>query len=93
MVKKAKNTGTGLPTETVKINNDWWLVLYCDLKHEPGKYGDCDYDTRVIRIDNRLSKADKKLTLAHEIIHACYPQLTEEAVLSLEQSLRSAKII
>ena len=78
----------------IKIGTDWWMVREVDLDSvEPGKFGDCDQENKVIRINSSLSKKEKKATLAHEIIHACCPDLTEDAVYRLEMALKSAGII
>ena len=45
-----------------------------------GRYGDCDYAARTIRICSTLVGLDLLDTLIHEVIHARWPDLHEEAV-------------
>jgi hypothetical protein len=44
------------------------------------RFGDCDYDSRVIRICQRLTGEAFINTLCHEMIHARWPDLSEDAV-------------
>lgn len=43
-------------------------------------YGECDYNTRTIRLCSSLAGIDLLDTLIHEVIHARWPDLSEEAV-------------
>jgi hypothetical protein len=63
---------------TVYINGQRWKIRRARLR---GKCGDCDYGTRTIRIDSRLCGTDLLDTLIHELVHARWPDLHEEAVL------------
>ena len=44
------------------------------------KYGECDYGSRTIRICASLRGLDLLDTLIHEMLHARWPDLHEEAV-------------
>jgi hypothetical protein len=65
-------------TRTVYIAGQRWQVRRARLR---GKYGDCDYATRTIRIDDRISGTELLDTLLHELVHARWPDLHEEAVI------------
>ena len=63
------------------------------LDEEPDLCGKCDFDNRTIFIREDLSRIDKKYTLAHEMTHAVFPDMGEEAVLRMEFAMRSAKLL
>lgn len=67
-----------------KINGHYWRVRIAEL---PGdRWGDCDHSSREIRIDHRLCDKPDDLqedTLAHELIHARCPDLSEDTVSDL----------
>jgi hypothetical protein len=65
-------------TRTVYIAGQRWKVCRARLR---GRYGDCDYATRTIRIDERISGTELLDTLLHELVHARWPDLHEEAVI------------
>ena len=46
----------------------------------PGLCGECDYDARTIHIDESLRGGERLDTVIHEITHAAFPWLSEEAV-------------
>lgn len=62
---------------SVYINGQRWKIRRARLR---GKCGDCDYGTRTIRIDSRITGTDLLDTLLHELVHARWPDLHEEAV-------------
>lgn len=49
--------------------------------------GDCNYNLRRIRIAARLVAVDLLDTLIHELIHARWPDLSEEAVAEFSETL------
>ena len=55
-----------------------WTVQRC--KVPPDRYGDCDYSKRRIRICHKLAGEAFLNTLCHELIHARWPDLSEDAV-------------
>ena len=60
-----------------------WHLEFVD-RLESGDYGECDDPSRPqkrIRIAMNQSSADMMDTLIHELIHACLPDLSEEATL------------
>ena len=78
---------------TLKIGEDWWRVIECELQQEPDLCGLTDYENRTILIRKSLSNREKIYTLAHEITHAVFPDVNEEAVLRMEFALKSAKLL
>lgn len=64
-------------SRTVYIGGQRWKLRLARLRNI---YGDCNYGTRTIRIDDRLTGTDYLDTLLHELIHARWPDLSEEAV-------------
>lgn len=79
-------------TSVVRIGPDWWRVVESPLDEEPGLCGLCDYENKTIFIRDDLGKTDQNYTLAHEITHAVFPDLGEDAVLRMEFALRSSKL-
>ena len=63
---------------TVTINGARWKIRRAKLR---GRCGDCDYATRTIRIDPRIVGVELLDTLIHELVHARWPDLHEDAVL------------
>lgn len=72
-------------SRTVYIGEQRWKITAS--KRLPTKYGDCDYGTRRIRICSTVSGVDLLNTLIHEIIHARWPDLHEEAVAEVADTL------
>lgn len=64
--------------KTVYIGDHRWKIT-SDRKLR-GSMGECDYESRTIRICTSLSGVDLLDTLIHEVIHARWPDLSEEAV-------------
>lgn len=62
---------------TVYINGERWKIRFCRLR---GKYGDCDYDSRTIRIHDTLTGTELMDVLIHELVHARWPDLLKSAV-------------
>lgn len=73
-------------TARIKIRRKWWTIRY----HKGGNtdaYGECHWDKREITIRKTPESAP---TLIHEIIHACQPDLNEDAVLEIEDAIVKA---
>lgn len=49
--------------------------------------GQCDYSTRTIKIADKLHGVDLLDTLIHELIHARWPDLHEDAVAEFSETL------
>lgn len=63
---------------TVWIGDQRWRVRRCKVPAD--RHGDCDYDQRLIRVSDRLAGEDLLEVIVHELIHARWPDLSEEAV-------------
>lgn len=62
---------------TVWIAGQRWKIQRARLRNI---YGDCNYELRRIRVHDQLTGSDYLDTLLHELIHARWPDLAEEAV-------------
>lgn len=67
----------------VKIRGRYWSITYQN-GGDTSSYGWCDFDKR--RIVVRYSPEAPE-TLIHELIHACQPDLSEDAVIEIEAAL------
>ena len=65
-------------TKTIFVNGDRWTVRRCRVPATI--HGDCDYNTRTIRVSSKLHGEDFLNVLLHEILHARFPDLSEECV-------------
>ena len=63
---------------TVYIGDQRWKLARD--RRLRGSYGECDYAAKTIRICSTLVGLDLLDTLIHEVIHARWPDLHEEAV-------------
>lgn len=70
---------------TVYIGDQRWKIERA--KFLRGCDGDCNYDLRRIRIHAKLTAVDLLDTLIHELIHARWPDLSEEAVIEFSETL------
>lgn len=66
------------PKKSLYLNGERWTIRRCRVP--PNIYGDCDYDTRTIRVSNKLQGDDLLNTLLHELFHARWPDFSEETV-------------
>jgi hypothetical protein len=73
-------------TARVKIRGRWWTVRF-QKGGDTSAYGVCKFDTREIIVRRTPESAE---TLIHEIIHACQPDLNEDAVLEIEAAIATA---
>ena len=64
--------------KTVYIGGQRWKIAW-DQKL-PGCYGICDYATKTIKLRGNMDVADLVDTILHEMIHARWPDLSEDAV-------------
>lgn len=69
---------------TVYIGEQRWKIRRAKLR---GRYGDCDYGQRIIRIHETLAGNELLDTLIHELIHARWPDLHEDAVIDFSETL------
>lgn len=69
----------------VFINGDRWRLKFC--RTPKGLLGDCNYKTNTIRVSERLSGEDRMDVILHELIHARWPDLHEDAVCEFASEL------
>jgi hypothetical protein len=70
---------------TVWISDQRWRVRRCRVPSD--RHGDCDYDKHLIRVSQSLRGDDLLEVLVHELIHARWPDLSEEAVEEFGQEI------
>ena len=63
---------------TVWVGDQRWRVRRCKVPAD--RVGDCDYGKRLIRVSDRIAGDDLLEVIVHEMIHARWPDLSEEAV-------------
>lgn len=68
---------------TVYVGDQRWKILRKRMRKDDGQ---CDYNTQTIRIDDRLHGVDLLDTLLHELVHARWPDLTEDAVAEFSET-------
>ena len=66
----------------VRIGKELWTLRRCKVPQD--RWGDCDKEKRLIRVDERLGGTDLLNVLLHEMIHArwwclCESEVTEFA--------------
>lgn len=61
----------------VWISNKRWKLCFC--KVPKSIHGDCNYETSTIRVSNKLTGVDKMDVIIHELIHARWPDISEES--------------
>lgn len=71
---------------TARINGQRWRIDRSK-KLLPKLYGRCDYSQRLISVCRSLSGVPLLDTLIHEVIHARWPDLSEEAVEEVASTL------
>lgn len=70
---------------TVYIGGQRWKVQWDQRLKDC--YGICDYATRTIRLRAGMDQADLVDTILHEMIHARWPDLNEEAVSDFAETM------
>lgn len=70
---------------TVYIGGQRWKVAWdCRLRD---CYGICDYESRTIKLRAGMDVTDLVDTILHEMIHARWPDLNEEAVCDMAETM------
>jgi ribulose-5-phosphate 4-epimerase/fuculose-1-phosphate aldolase len=69
----------------LQIRGNVWRVGFRTMKAED--VGWCDYEKRQIHISPKAPMPD---TLIHEVLHACLPDLDEDAILETEEAIVNA---
>jgi hypothetical protein len=67
----------------VKIRGNWWRVIIgrTPVRHVDGY---CKFSDRTIYIRPR---ADRFSTAVHEVLHACFPDIEESAIVEAEAAI------
>ena len=63
----------------VHIRRHWWRLEYVANLY-PDRWGDCDWTKRRVRIRDKAAGVDRLDTIIHEMTHARFPDLSEDAV-------------
>lgn len=61
------------------IRGQSWQIHYTH-RLPSGVDGQCDYESKTILIRKGLQGYNRMWTLAHEILHAAYPDICEDAI-------------
>jgi hypothetical protein len=69
---------------TIYVGDQRWKIQRVRLRSDDGQ---CDYSKRTIRIADKLHGVDLLDTLIHELIHARWPDLHEDAVAEFSETL------
>lgn len=69
---------------TIYVGDQRWKIQRVRLRADDGQ---CDYSNRTIKIADKLHGVDLLDTLIHELIHARWPDLHEEAVAEFSETL------
>jgi hypothetical protein len=69
---------------TVYVGDQRWKIERARLRADDGQ---CNYNTKTIRIADKLVGVDLLDTLIHELIHARWPDLHEDAVAEFAETL------
>lgn len=70
---------------TIWIGGNRWKLRRCRVP--PDRYGDCCHTTRTIRVSHKLAGEELLNVILHELIHARWPDLSEDAVLEFADEL------
>ena len=63
----------------VHIRRKWWTLEYVSNLYKD-RWGDCCWDKRTVRVRDTAAGVDRLDTIVHELTHARFPDLSEEAV-------------
>lgn len=70
---------------TIYVGDQRWKIEWdCRLRDADGL---CDYTARTIKLRKGLAVADLVDTLLHELIHARWPDLSEDAVCDFSETV------
>ena len=70
----------------IYIGNERWTIHRTN-KLSPDRDGECDYSARTIRIRASLQGEELLEVIVHEMFHARWPDLSEEAVMEHAQEI------
>ena len=69
---------TPYPRKRIWIADNQWTIFVVPPAHPKlgkGDWGKCQFADKEIYISNRLGRKNFKLTLTHELIHACHEEI------------------
>jgi hypothetical protein len=69
---------------TVYVGEQRWKIIRKRLRDDDGQ---CDYRAKTISIADTIHGVDLLDTLIHELIHARWPDLSEDAVAEFSETL------
>jgi hypothetical protein len=69
-----------------KIRNKFWNVE-SESKIPIGLLGQCDYEKKTLHIPHEGDTKDELGTIIHEVLHAVYPDLNEDAIIEGENAI------
>ena len=67
-----------MSSRKIWIGGERWRIRVCPVP--VSIFGDCDYQTKTIRVSDKLHGEDRLNVILHELIHARWPDLSEDAV-------------
>jgi hypothetical protein len=71
----------------IRIRGRWWKIIVARPPVREAIEGLCDYDQKTIHIK---PGTELPATLFHEVLHATYPDLDEDAIQAGEEALMNA---
>lgn len=74
-------------TVYIKVRGERWRLV---IEQDKDAYGTCDCDAKVIRIAPGATQVQSIDTIVHEMLHACLPDLSEDAVAETATDITSA---
>ncbi len=74
-------------TRSIYLNGERWQICYCKVPTDV--FGDCDHETKTIRVDKELVGEEQLNVLIHEILHARWPDFCEDTVKNFADELAS----
>lgn len=74
-----------MSSRRIWIAGERWTIKVCRVPVTI--HGDCDYQTKTIRVSSKLHGEDRLNVILHELIHARWPDLSEEAVAEFADEL------
>lgn len=72
----------------VRIRGQWWRIRV-DENLKRSLWGLCNFDARLITLSPRATGKNHLGTVVHELIHAEFPDLDEEAVTRSANTIES----
>lgn len=79
-------------TRRVRIRGKWWVLDWRRSRELRRRRlcGECRWKSRVIFLTEQPDEREATATVVHEVLHACYPDLGEDAVIEGERAIVAA---